>query len=107
VKFVSAPSEAQGQNLLPSAGLQFFGLVDIDGATEQLTVRLMNRDDKELWKITLDPVRAGGSTTPGTKARCKVRLDLFGGRTAWPWNKPACHRVLQRHGRSTGVQGRD
>lgn len=58
VKFVSAPSEAQGQNLPPSAGLQFFGLVDIDGASEQLTVRLMDRDDKELWKITLDPTRA-------------------------------------------------
>lgn len=58
VKFVAAPTKEQGQNLPPSAGLQFFGLVDIDGATEQLTVRLMNRDDKELWKITLDPVRA-------------------------------------------------
>jgi len=58
VKFVSAPTEAQGQNLPPSAGLQFFGLVDIDGASEQLTVRLLNRDDKELWKVTLDPVRA-------------------------------------------------
>jgi alkaline phosphatase D len=58
VKFVGAPTKEQGQNLPPSAGLQFFGLVDIDGATEQLTVRLMNRDDKELWKITLDPVRA-------------------------------------------------
>ena len=39
-------------------GLQFFGLVDIDGATEQMTVRLMDRDDAELWKITLDPVRS-------------------------------------------------
>jgi alkaline phosphatase D len=58
VKFVAAPTKEQGQNLPPSAGLQFFGLVDIDGTTEQLTVRLMNRDDKELWKITLDPVRA-------------------------------------------------
>jgi alkaline phosphatase D len=57
VKFISAPTKEQGQNLPPSAGLQFFGLVDIDSATEQLTVRLMNRDDKELWKITLDPVR--------------------------------------------------
>jgi alkaline phosphatase D len=58
LKFISAPTKEQGQNLPPSAGLQFFGLVDIDSATEQLTVRLMNRDDKELWKITLDPVRA-------------------------------------------------
>jgi alkaline phosphatase D len=58
VKFVAAPTKEQGQNLPPSAGLQFFGLVDIDGASEQLTVRLLNRDDKELYKITLDPVRA-------------------------------------------------
>jgi alkaline phosphatase D len=58
LKFVSAPTKEQGQNLPPSAGLQFFGLVDIDGTSEQLTVRLINRDDKELWKMTLDPVRA-------------------------------------------------
>jgi len=57
VKFVAAPTEEQGANLPPSMGLQFFGLVDIDGTTEQLTVRLMNRDDHELWNITLDPVR--------------------------------------------------
>lgn len=57
VRFVAAPSEEQGVNLPPSMGLQFFGLVDIDGATEQLTVRLMNRDDQELWTVTLDPVR--------------------------------------------------
>ena len=35
--------------------MQFFGLVDIDGATGQMTVRLMDRDDSELWRITLDP----------------------------------------------------
>lgn len=58
LKFVKAPSAEQGQNLPPSAGLQFFGLVDIDGKTSQLTVRLMDRDDNELYKQTLDPVRA-------------------------------------------------
>ena len=58
VKFVAAPTKEQGQNLPPLAGLQFFGLVDIDGATEQMTVRIINRDDKELYKVTLDPVRA-------------------------------------------------
>jgi alkaline phosphatase D len=55
VKFVKAPEEGQGVNLPPSEGLQFFGLVDIDGATQQMTVRLMDRADKELWKVTLDP----------------------------------------------------
>lgn len=56
VRFVKAPPAGQF-NLPPSAGLQFFGLVDIDGATEEMTVRLMDRDDRELWKITLDPIR--------------------------------------------------
>lgn len=58
LKFIKAPTTEQGQNLPPSAGLQFFGLVGISGATEQLTVRLMDRDDIELYKVTLDPVRS-------------------------------------------------
>lgn len=58
LKFVKAPTAEQGQNLPPSAGLQFFGLVDIDGQSSQMTVRLMDRDDNELYKVTLDPVRA-------------------------------------------------
>ncbi|MAS06664.1 MAG: alkaline phosphatase [Ahrensia sp.] len=57
VKYVKAPTAEQGVNLPPSMGLQFFGLVDIDGATEQMTVRLMDRDDTELYSVTLDPVR--------------------------------------------------
>ncbi len=36
-------------------GLQFFGLVDIDKDTRQMTVRLMDREDNELYKVTLDP----------------------------------------------------
>lgn len=59
VKYVKAPTAEQGANLPPSMGLQFFGLVDIDGSSEQLTVRLMDRDDQELHKVTLDPVRQG------------------------------------------------
>ncbi|WP_424987949.1 alkaline phosphatase D family protein [Microbulbifer sp. S227A] len=58
VKYVKAPTEEQGVNLPPSAGLQFFGLVDIDGATQQMTVRLMDRADTELWSVTLDPTQA-------------------------------------------------
>ncbi|MBS8227914.1 alkaline phosphatase D family protein [Vannielia litorea] len=57
VRYVKAPEAGQA-NLPPSAGLQFFGLVEIDGATEQLTVRLMDRADTELWSTTLDPERA-------------------------------------------------
>jgi alkaline phosphatase D len=59
LKYVKAPTAEQGANLPPSMGLQFFGLVDIDGQTEQLTVRLMDRDDVELHSVTLDPVRQG------------------------------------------------
>lgn len=58
VRYVKAPTEEQGANLPPSMGLQFFGLVDLDPATEQMTVRLMDRADTELWKITLDPVKS-------------------------------------------------
>jgi alkaline phosphatase D len=57
LKFYAGPTAGQEQNQPPSAGLQFFGLVQIDGRTEQMTVRLMNRDDKELYKQVLDPVR--------------------------------------------------
>jgi alkaline phosphatase D len=59
VKYVKAPDESQGANLPPSMGLQFFGLVDIDGASEQMTVRLMDVADAELYSVTLDPVRKG------------------------------------------------
>ena len=54
VRFVKAPPEGE-VNLPPSAGLQFFGLVDIDGDSERLTVRLMDRGDSELYSVTLDP----------------------------------------------------
>jgi alkaline phosphatase D len=53
-RFVKAP-EAGRFNLPPSDGLQFFGLVDIDGQTQQMTVRLMDRGNTELWSVTLDP----------------------------------------------------
>ncbi len=56
VKFVKAPTKEQGQNLPPSMGLQFFGLVDIDAQTQQMRVRLMDRGDTELYAVTLDPV---------------------------------------------------
>ena len=55
VRFIKASGGGADSNLPPSAGLQFFGLVDIDGASEQMTVRLMDRDDHELWSTTLDP----------------------------------------------------
>lgn len=56
VRFMKAAGGGADSNLPPSAGLQFFGLVDIHGASEQMTVRLMDRDDRELWSATLDPM---------------------------------------------------
>jgi alkaline phosphatase D len=55
VKYVKAPAEGQGVNLPPSEGLQFFGLVDIDAQTAEMTVRLMDRADSELYAVTLEP----------------------------------------------------
>ncbi|MDY8108579.1 alkaline phosphatase D family protein [Fulvimarina sp. 2208YS6-2-32] len=57
VRFVKAPEDGR-VNLPPSEGLQFFGLVEIDGDSEALTVRLMDRDDNELWTTTLEPQHA-------------------------------------------------
>ncbi|MBB3976897.1 alkaline phosphatase D [Rhizobium azooxidifex] len=55
VRFMKASGGGADSNLPPSAGLQFFGLVDINGSSEQMTVRLMDREDRELWNVTLDP----------------------------------------------------
>ena len=54
VKFIKAPGPGK-QNLPPSAGMQFFGHVKIDGATGQMTVTLRDRADVALWSTTLDP----------------------------------------------------
>lgn len=59
VRFVKAAPGGVEQNLPPSAGLQFFGLVDIDPQSEQMTVRLMDRNDNRLWSVTLDPMVIG------------------------------------------------
>ena len=44
-----------GQNLPPSDGLQFFGHVAIDGASEVMTVTLKDWEDHALWSTTLEP----------------------------------------------------
>lgn len=58
VRFIKASAGGADSNLPPSAGLQFFGLVDISGASEEMTVRLMDREDRELWRVVLPPVRS-------------------------------------------------
>jgi len=56
LKFIKAPG-LDKQNLPPSAGMQFFGHVKIDGTTGQMTVTLRDRADVALWSTTLDPKR--------------------------------------------------
>ena len=50
--YVNAPSTP---NRPPSEGLQFFGQVVIDGATQVMTVTLKDVDDRALWSTTLEP----------------------------------------------------
>ena len=57
LRYVKAPSKAQGQNVPPSEGLQFFGHVAIDGATEEMTVTLKDVDDRALWSTRIEPKR--------------------------------------------------
>ncbi len=54
MKFIKAPG-ADKQNLPPSAGMQFFGHVKIDGKSGQMTVTLRDRADTALWSMTLEP----------------------------------------------------
>jgi alkaline phosphatase D len=48
-------SAAQGENLAPCFGLQFFGCVDIDGRTEVMTVTLKDVDNRDLWSVDIVP----------------------------------------------------
>jgi alkaline phosphatase D len=52
--FVKAPQPGE-VNLPPSAGLQFFGQVDLDGESEVLTVRLKNLEGVTLFTKELVP----------------------------------------------------
>ena len=54
MKFVKAPG-LDKQNLPPSDGMQFFGHVQIEGKTGQMTVTLRDRADVALWSTKLDP----------------------------------------------------
>ena len=55
VVFVKVPSKEQGQNLPPSEGMQFFGTIAIDGASEVMTVTLKDLDDRALWSTKIEP----------------------------------------------------
>jgi alkaline phosphatase D len=45
----------QGENLAPCFGLQFFGHVAIDGASEVMKVTLKDVDDRALWSVDIHP----------------------------------------------------
>lgn len=54
--FVKAPTEA---NVPPSQGGQFYGQVDIDGQSAELTVRLREQGGEVLFTKVLQPGRGG------------------------------------------------
>ncbi|TPQ16151.1 alkaline phosphatase D family protein [Streptomyces sporangiiformans] len=54
--FVKAPTTA---NVSPAGGYQFFGEVDIDGGSGELTVRLREQDGSVLYTKVLQPGRVG------------------------------------------------
>ena len=54
VMFQKAPPEGQS-NLPPSAGLQFYGQVRIEGATGGMTVSLKDLTGQEIYKVDLTP----------------------------------------------------
>jgi alkaline phosphatase D len=56
VVFEKSPPPGQA-NLPPSAGLQFFGQVDIDAATEVMTVALKDLEGTTLFRQELEPTR--------------------------------------------------
>ena len=53
--FARGCSPEQGDNLAPCFGLQFFGHVAIDGASEVMTVTLKDVDDRALWSTQIAP----------------------------------------------------
>jgi alkaline phosphatase D len=57
VKYVKAPAAGQ-VNLPPSAGLQFFGDVQIDAQSKAMTVHLRDLTGASLWNTTLAPQKA-------------------------------------------------
>lgn len=53
--FAKGRPDGLGGNPPPRDDMQFFGLVDIEAQTRQMRVRLMDRGNRELYAVTLDP----------------------------------------------------
>ena len=60
-------SEAQGENLAPCFGLQFFGHVAIDGPTEVMTVMLKDVAGSTLWSTSIAPRLDQWTHRPGER----------------------------------------
>ena len=56
VMFQKAPANGQ-QNLPPTAGMQFYGEVKIDGRSEGMNVALKDLTGATLWQTTIEPQR--------------------------------------------------
>jgi alkaline phosphatase D len=54
LRFLSVPGDLK-PNRPPSAGLQFFGLGEIDGRTRELTISLRNLAGERLFEVRLPP----------------------------------------------------
>jgi alkaline phosphatase D len=53
--FQKGCGEGEPDDLAPCFGLQFFGHVAIDGATEVMTVTLKDVDNQDLWSVRIEP----------------------------------------------------
>jgi alkaline phosphatase D len=54
-RYVNGCRAGQQENLAPCYGLQFFGHVAIDGATEVMTVTLKDVENRDLWSVDIEP----------------------------------------------------
>jgi alkaline phosphatase D len=55
LRYYKGPKAGEAQNQSPAAGLQFFGHVAIDGASEVMTVTLRDVEDVQLFQVKLEP----------------------------------------------------
>jgi alkaline phosphatase D len=54
--FQKGCGDGQPNDLAPCFGMQFFGHVAIDGATEVMTVTLKDVDNHDLWSVRIEPL---------------------------------------------------
>jgi hypothetical protein len=70
--FQKGCSGAQRDDLAPCFGLQFFGHVEIDGASEVMTVTLKDVADHDLWSTEIEP-----RCRPSSRVNIHLRLADF------------------------------